>query len=59
GKFEDELELSMKRALKVAFYLSGKGVETNRIKATGYGGISGEGPSEIKRKVEIKILKYK
>ncbi|OQB67408.1 MAG: Photosystem I P700 chlorophyll a apoprotein A2 [Spirochaetes bacterium ADurb.Bin133] len=59
GKFEDELELSMKRALKVALYLSGKGVEANRIKATGYGGIKGEGASEVKRKVEIKILKYK
>jgi len=58
GRFEEELELSMKRALKVAIYLSSRGVNINRIKATGYGGIKGEGAAENKRKVEIKILKY-
>lgn len=56
-----ELELSVKRSIKVAQYLSGKGVSAYRMKAAGYGGLKSklksDGVEEANRRVEIKILK--
>ena len=59
GNPEEELKLSVARAMKVALYLAKKGVAANRIKAAGYGALSLKHVAivEANRRVEIKILK--
>ena len=59
GNAKEELELSLKRALKAVEYLNSKGVGYERMKATGYGGFVTDqsGITESNRKVEIKIIK--
>jgi len=59
GKPKEELELSLKRALKVAEYLNKKNIGYERIRVSGNGGIvlDKNSNAESNRKVEIKILK--
>lgn len=59
GNQRAELELSMKRAFTVAEYLNCKGISFNRIKTTGYGGLTTAERADLNRRVEIKILEIK
>ena len=59
GNPEEELELSVKRAVKVSRFLIKNGVEANRIKTSGSGALNLKESKidEANRRVEIKILK--
>ncbi len=60
GQLENELSLSVKRALAVALYLNKKGVPFNRMKVAGYGSYSLDINGNVKennRKVVIAVIK--
>lgn len=59
GEPDNELELSKKRAAKIALYLINEGIKEDRISTEGFGGtnlITNE-ITEINRRVEINVIK--